>query len=1370
MEFANDISLQLKRSQELGIPKKFLVGNENIIPKILGLIDTGKTLIELYQIFETIMPQDLAMLYAKKEIYTFGNYQKPEEKNIDKKFLLQKINEFYTLLKLDKILDTNELILLIEDWDKKFRNLVEKDREEYDRILIVEEEMAKYEPLERSPLKIESTILIANMQFKDGKNLVNPEDGYEVFDLTVPNRVVPYVKWRTNLIDIDIPELIKIYKGERNEDMPDFNKILQSANQKELLNTIYLTVQKSDSLEGRDAFIKANYNISKNELRLKLPIDDSAQRNGKDDSAQRNGKDDSAQRNGKDDSAQRNGKDDDGKHTKDNDGKSDKTDKYNLLQKIVNVLPLETKNVDEKSVSGEVYVYDINVNLLLLSHMILNDELFRNYLFQKEMSNTAVYTTKNTLKIFFRSTGSFLSSDEEEDDSASVSFYINQLFSHGNENIEILKKGLGVGERNLQTYKKGAEILSERKLGLGVPYVQIKISSAASVDVAEQFIGILTRLLTRYKEEQGKIEKLYLSYIPEFLEYKTLDVTSKGRKDAATKISQLKQVAPDLFIADYARKCLCQFQPIPIDDDEVEAWRNKTFTYQGRERKREVLSFPPNNPRWNFVCPDDKYPFPGVKTNKLSNRDLYPGLPCCFVKEQIGSAKSNYEKLYGKGKDEEFEREEDVEREDEDVEREEVEREEGEREEEVEFEREDVEREEGEREEEVEFEREGVEFEREEESENEEQEMEIPESQEMEIPESQEKQEKFESHMIKTDKIINVDRYGIVPNSITELFGEERKMRRKGVPRSINSLLHAVSIAVKDKNYMAAKDKERYVALMRQSIANVTKPGLLKQELYDFKYEDITRRLKSNEFLDPNLYFRAIEDAYKINIFVFAPSLNEEKRLRDKEESVGAICLPRYKLFSARAPRFDRMSICIYRTMGSESDILTYPQCELLVFTQDGEEITLFDEEVTENLFTALTEINKIISWELVNDKGIDVVAHENLYSRLDYFNLTKRKAFAQYIDEYGKMRGLYLDKNILMIFTSSQPENLAVRSDLTRADHHDVISLFGNPIAISARRAGVIDGFWYSVLDLTYGIYVPIIEIEIKDEWLDMEIGPNNPLGESNGKDKAKRLVKLKRDLDFILQIFKWFISISRLNVDALLQRHVMVGEEENGVDSAEIYDFSRIGRKFPEAKDLEEAIEKMEERAPSLFRKNRIYIYSQKMLEGVQYLLNMYVKEYSKDLVIVPKSIKRKYLTTEDFIVYQGVALFFSQKEMGIWLEDFKKSYEILKSISIQNAIHGDPFFYSSSDGHIYLIQNVTEGDIQRALNVGYYWNKYRVNPGFRSPPYSEDEILKYVIYSISPANTIVPYENRAGSDLNYISILRYNDFSFACMIVIL
>ena len=64
------------------------------------------------------------------------------------------------------------------------------------------------------------------------------------------------------------------------------------------------------------------------------------------------------------------------------------------------------------------------------------------------------------------------------------------------------------------------------------------------------------------------------------------------------------QAAPDLFVAGYARKCLCQFQPIIVPDDEIEAWKNKTFVHKGIEYERQVMQFPPEDPKWNFVCPD----------------------------------------------------------------------------------------------------------------------------------------------------------------------------------------------------------------------------------------------------------------------------------------------------------------------------------------------------------------------------------------------------------------------------------------------------------------------------------------------------------------------------------------------------------------------------------------------------------------------------------------------------------------------------------------------------------------------------------------------------------------------------------------------
>jgi len=1187
MEFDNEISILLKKARELRIPAKFV--KDNPITEIQNLIPTGKSLNELYEIFTTIQPEDLAMIYA---IYAGGDS-------------LTKINVFYDSLRLSKIRDQLELNLLIKDWENKFRQEYENDMNKLENIEILQEELAKYSSLDNSQIKVDSIIVSAEMIFKDGR-IPTVDDGYEIFDFTNLDKNFPYIRWNTRE-----NQITKLYTGKTLEERPDYSKVIPTSG-KDINNSLDFSVSGA-----KENYLKGVYSLETNLMKIKIPLE------------------------------------------------SEK-DKEDVLNKIR--LPLDIKKLDEKSISGELFIFDVEINDLLLSHMILNDDLFKNYFFMKEM--TAPLATKKQLKLFFRSISGLVL--EENEQPFSVAFSISQNYAKGKEAVNILRDG------------KIETIVLDPK----TPYIRINISSADSLKAAEDSIRIFSRLLSRYKEEAINIEKLYLSYIPEFSEYeKETEERKVGKQIPESKIGKLKQAAPDLFIADYARKCLSEFQPTIIPDSEVENWKKETFIYKGEILNRQVMPFPPNDPKINFVCPDDDYPFPGVKRNKLANKDVYPGLPCCFKKDQLESENSNYALLYGEKKEEK---------------------------------------------------------------------------------KTFEEEKTGEMHIIKTDKIINPGRYGTVPSSITDLLKNDmsiKEIRRKGVLRSTNSLLHAISMAVKDEKYFALdtdEKREKYVSDLRKIIADKTHPSLCKQEMYDFSNENISSTLKDDDiFLDPDLYYRAVEEAYNINIFVFAPSKDEEKRLKNKEESYGSIHLPRFKLFPSKTPRKDRATLLIYRTMGSESDNLSYAQCELLVNYKEDSEIAVFDENIYKLVFNATLAVNKTITWELVSENGvdIDILARNNLYSRVNYFELTKDMAKKQYIDEYGKCRGLYL-KDMLMVIPPSAPENIPESSEIVRAPSKNVISLFGNPLAGSLDKNGNVDGLWFPVLDLVYGIYIHIIPEKLK-----LPIGPINPLGET-GRNISSRLIKMKRDLDFIMQVLKWLLSLSRMPLEDFMNKYVGIGEL--GGDSSEIYDFTNIGRKFPIVNTVEDGMEEMKKRVPTLFVNDRLFLYSDKMFNGVLYLMQMYVKEYSSD--IVPISITRKHLTEQDFIAYSGVALFLNERDLKTWLKSLDKIPEILNKIDLSNATKIDPYMYVAPDEHIYLVQNVMEGNIEKALNVCYYWQKYKVNPGFRSHDYDEIEIPKYVIYDLSPANTAVLSENHAGDSLDFFSILRYNPFSHAAMLRLL
>ena len=199
------------------------------------------------------------------------------------------------------------------------------------------------------------------------------------------------------------------------------------------------------------------------------------------------------------------------------------------------------------------------------------------------------------------------------------------------------------------------------------------------------------------------------------------------------------------------------------------------------------------------------------------------------------------------------------------------------------------------------------------------------------------------------------------------------------------------------------------------------------------------------------------------------------------------------------------------------------------------------------------------------------------------------------------------------------------------------------------------------------------------------------------------------------------------------------------------------------------------MSKRVPSLFHELpsglKLFLYSQKFFDGIKYLISMFLKEFvSKGNLLVPKIIVRKQLTEQDFIGYSGVALFMSDIDLRTWLSSLNKYPRIYNNINETFSLRNEPFLYEAPDKHIYLIQNVVEGNLLRTLNVDYYWDKHKVNPGFRTPEYDENEELKYLVYGISPANTVVPIEDKTKGDINFYTVLRYNTLAYAAMLLLL
>lgn len=359
---------------------------------------------------------------------------------------------------------------------------------------------------------------------------------------------------------------------------------------------------------------------------------------------------------------------------------------------------------------------------------------------------------------------------------------------------------------------------------------------------------------------------------------------------------------------------------------------------------------------------------------------------------------------------------------------------------------------------------------------------------------------------ITTNKILASDRIGELPRSVNNILKKYSpysvKMSRYGVNHNTNSFLHCICNAVDDPFYGRQPNsiaKDHYVSALRQYISQNTMPGLLKQELYDYTDDEIIDLLQDDtKFYDPALIYRAVEEIFAINIYVFTPGDNI---------TMGALEVPRFKIFHSRPPRLHRPTVVIFKTWGSESNGLLYPQCELIVDLDEGNSnkdnkriMKLFGEEMTEVCHKALTSTLKTITWSAQPDNTL--VANSNIYYYIDHYSMfkvgTETIPISQFIDENGKLRSLTLkvgiDQEVTIITLPSQPENLPVTKETRCINPEMALRIFGPPTAVTRDRQDQIDGLWFSILDIPYGEYVPLIPQVIP--YLNiLPNGPPNPL-----------------------------------------------------------------------------------------------------------------------------------------------------------------------------------------------------------------------------------------------------------------------------------
>lgn len=311
--------------------------------------------------------------------------------------------------------------------------------------------------------------------------------------------------------------------------------------------------------------------------------------------------------------------------------------------------------------------------------------------------------------------------------------------------------------------------------------------------------------------------------------------------------------------------------------------------------------------------------------------------------------------------------------------------------------------------------------------------------------------------LIKTKKIASIYGRALLPDSISkilklyvnDLIGN---LEIYGAPHDKNSFLHCVCIAIDDDKYLRLRtstERETYVMTLRNNISSMVYTEIFKQELYDHSYNDILNMINDQtSFFDPDLFYRAVEDIFNVNIYVFT-SYSFDNYSSRYDERVPTISLPRHRGFYSKPLNLTLPSILIYKTLGSESDKLEYPHCQLIVdynLTNKyigkifGQRMTYACHDILQkNMYTYTFNIvninNDNSSWGSSNNSssgnngsngngnvnnGGNIISKDsgsqqsildirkNIYYHIDYSKLLPNLfIIGQIIDEYGKLRAL---------------------------------------------------------------------------------------------------------------------------------------------------------------------------------------------------------------------------------------------------------------------------------------------------------------------------------------------------------------------------
>lgn len=260
-------------------------------------------------------------------------------------------------------------------------------------------------------------------------------------------------------------------------------------------------------------------------------------------------------------------------------------------------IPVVMVSKEIKEISGVVLFPSIYVNKTLLSDIIMNDYIVKNIFYSDDSTRPKKESN------------------------------IGRVIYNPSDNILVTSNVVGKTMSLTDPTMKGVDYTI---FPIGGPYVRVKILKAPNMATVNTFITLLSKTLTIYSTNIRRLVREYSRFIPKF--------TGKPIFKISKKKIRLKDIAPDLILPGYTRKC-----------DNPPKITNELGAARMEKEGVSIMKFPrtaTEGPQNYYWCDNADNKYPGLRDNPMDNKDKYPYLPCCYPENQKDVPQSKYRQYY----------------------------------------------------------------------------------------------------------------------------------------------------------------------------------------------------------------------------------------------------------------------------------------------------------------------------------------------------------------------------------------------------------------------------------------------------------------------------------------------------------------------------------------------------------------------------------------------------------------------------------------------------------------------------------------------------------------------------------------------------